>query len=544
LFADVKKGMNDAHGGFFSNLFGAGKGVFKNVERGLKDAFTAAKSLGSALGDVFKVLTLTAQEGITLQQSMNNVGAALAGVVAGIAEMSPGVLVLGAAIAALIIPIGAMVSGLLAAAGALTAGAIGVGALIAVGLPAVKNLAAGIRQLNSAQQAYSEASKNLNTGLRTSKQDMQQYQTVLKGVDSNLRGAVKLLRDSNARWQDLSRSQRRSVVALSENKDALKNMSPAMKAALTALLNQKQAYDNLTPSQRKFAASLSSVSREWRRVQAAARPVITLLLNDLAQLAKDVLPLVTPLINATGNSIHKLLVRADSFVKSEQFRTWVKKVTQEIPGVITAVGNFIGKLSALVGPIITNKKNLHDLHNTLNTVLQITQNVITILNTLSGAFRTVTSAGRGFIGFLDSVNNALNAVGSAAAGAASAIQSVMSAGASGGIGAALGTLGKIAGFAGGTPGAPPGWAWVGERGPELAKMNGGEVIIPHGPSMAMARNAPGYANGTPGWSDDRPIIVNVDGQKLFTIMKNRTYQYNVANNTRKPGGSMTGVLAN
>ena len=34
------------------------------------------------------------------------------------------------------------------------------------------------------------------------------------------------------------------------------------------------------------------------------------------------------------------------------------------------------------------------------------------------------------------------------------------------------------GFASGTPDAPPGWAWVGELGPELMRLRGGETILP------------------------------------------------------------------
>lgn len=45
------------------------------------------------------------------------------------------------------------------------------------------------------------------------------------------------------------------------------------------------------------------------------------------------------------------------------------------------------------------------------------------------------------------------------------------------------------GFARGTNGAPEGWNWVGEDGPELMRMRGGEVIRPHAQSRDMAANA-------------------------------------------------------
>lgn len=56
------------------------------------------------------------------------------------------------------------------------------------------------------------------------------------------------------------------------------------------------------------------------------------------------------------------------------------------------------------------------------------------------------------------------------------------------------------GYAKGTRGAAPGWAWVGEKGPELIRLRGGEDILNHQQSMAVASQMgirlPGYASGT------------------------------------------------
>lgn len=59
-------------------------------------------------------------------------------------------------------------------------------------------------------------------------------------------------------------------------------------------------------------------------------------------------------------------------------------------------------------------------------------------------------------------------------------------------------LNTVPGFATGTSGAPPGWAWVGEQGPELVNMKGGETVLPHHQSMATGLwgNVRGFANGT------------------------------------------------
>ncbi|MBD9703368.1 replication protein [Streptomyces sp. ID01-12c] len=55
------------------------------------------------------------------------------------------------------------------------------------------------------------------------------------------------------------------------------------------------------------------------------------------------------------------------------------------------------------------------------------------------------------------------------------------------------------GYARGTGGATPGWAWVGELGPELVKFGGGEQVLNHQDSLRMAGGMgvlPGYAKGT------------------------------------------------
>jgi len=48
-------------------------------------------------------------------------------------------------------------------------------------------------------------------------------------------------------------------------------------------------------------------------------------------------------------------------------------------------------------------------------------------------------------------------------------------------------------YAGGTRGAVPGWSWVGERGPELVKMHGGETVLDH---LSSRLAVSGYASGS------------------------------------------------
>lgn len=68
------------------------------------------------------------------------------------------------------------------------------------------------------------------------------------------------------------------------------------------------------------------------------------------------------------------------------------------------------------------------------------------------------------------------------------------------------------GLASGTSGAAPGWAWVGEVGPELVRFRGGESVIPN----HVAR---GYAAGTGGEDAVHEINVYLDGRKIYQSMQ-------------------------
>lgn len=51
---------------------------------------------------------------------------------------------------------------------------------------------------------------------------------------------------------------------------------------------------------------------------------------------------------------------------------------------------------------------------------------------------------------------------------------------------------KIGAYASGTDDAPPGWAWVGEEGPELMRLRGGEQILPNSVSQQVAEEYNAY----------------------------------------------------
>lgn len=131
-----------------------------------------------------------------------------------------------------------------------------------------------------------------------------------------------------------------------------------------------------------------------------------------------------------------------------------------------------------------------------------------VLNTIKGAFTSFFSfIQAGFKGAVSAIASIWNGIEGALKGPMTwLVNTVYNNGIRvlvddiGGVFGKPNLLPKIAGFAGGTGGAPPGWAWVGEEGPELVNMVGGETVIPTQQSMATGLwgSGRGYAKGTPG----------------------------------------------
>ena len=65
---------------------------------------------------------------------------------------------------------------------------------------------------------------------------------------------------------------------------------------------------------------------------------------------------------------------------------------------------------------------------------------------------------------------------------------------------------SIPGHAAGTDNAPPGWSWVGEEGPELMRMHGGEQILPNKVSQQVAKDYSEYQRYAA--KDEPPELTN------------------------------------
>lgn len=85
--------------------------------------------------------------------------------------------------------------------------------------------------------------------------------------------------------------------------------------------------------------------------------------------------------------------------------------------------------------------------------------------------------------------------------------------------------------------ASPGWAMVGERGPELIFMRGGEHVVPN-------NQLRGYADGTGDIGGDIVVHMPVylDGKQIAENVSRQTYNKNFRNGSRLSGGRPTGNL--
>jgi SLT domain-containing protein len=80
---------------------------------------------------------------------------------------------------------------------------------------------------------------------------------------------------------------------------------------------------------------------------------------------------------------------------------------------------------------------------------------------------------------------------------------------------------SIGGYATGTENAMPGWAWVGEAGPELMRMKGGEQILNHEQSMnLMNQMQSAYQESEEQYQEynasQQPIEMDYDSRGSYT----------------------------
>jgi hypothetical protein len=87
-------------------------------------------------------------------------------------------------------------------------------------------------------------------------------------------------------------------------------------------------------------------------------------------------------------------------------------------------------------------------------------------------------------------------------------------------------------YAEGTPSAPAGWSVVGEKGPELMKLHGGETILPHGQMPSYSSSGSGRYSG--GGSNNTALLTAINN--LADAFAN--HQHAIYMDSNKVGGTL------
>lgn len=101
--------------------------------------------------------------------------------------------------------------------------------------------------------------------------------------------------------------------------------------------------------------------------------------------------------------------------------------------------------------------------------------------------------------------------------------------------------GGIGLFAEGTENAPPGWAWVGEEGPELMKMRGGEIVRSNAASARMM--AAMQQPGQPGGALTVHVVSRFDANGNFSSAVEKVVDKRAPGIARQEAGQAVGVYA-
>ena len=143
--------------------------------------------------------------------------------------------------------------------------------------------------------------------------------------------------------------------------------------------------------------------------------------------------------------------------------------------------------------------------------------------------RTVKSYAEGALSQLSAVQDAfaqLSAVAQIKAKVSFSLGGLSFGGGKGGF--SIGSFLGIPGFAGGTDSAPEGWAWVGEHGPELMHLQGGEQILNAQESRTVSADYAASSGGSGGYTIEYKPQYTINGSMnaddLYAVLEEHDQQ--------------------
>ena len=285
----------------------------------------------------------------------------------------------------------------------------------------------------------------------------------------------------------------------------------------------RKAMDALSPSERTLAGEIKGLKTQWGDLSKAVKPQVMQVFGAALKVIKDLMPVLKPLIVATAKAISKFLTQLSDWLESPQGQSFIKWLKTVGPKDIANFGRVLWDVAKVAGQVFNQIYRAGSWIDKLVTRLHedwvIIYNsfrwfgdelVIFALRTVQGIltpFTHIPFIGKQFATARDAVHRELGRMVADAHSAANQITDAWDS-----IHAkpvklnfdlnlptgvhitSHGGEGRKTGHAAGTRGAAPGWAWTGERGPELVHFRGGETVLPSHVSMAVA-GLPGYAAG-------------------------------------------------
>lgn len=382
-------------------------------------------------------------------------------------------------------------------------------------IEAAARAAAETEKLNTATQTYNanyarqeELAQNVTAAQENATAAQEDYEAALEAVtEKQAAGRTVSLEETEAvaalynAWQDQESALSEATVAQSEN-------SETMQAALDVMLQYGEAQENAAGGTGTWEDSLNTTANAALELAAAYEDAYEAAL----QMYEGVFGIYDQAAETQAASMDDLnaaLVSQTDYwnTYSENLET-VKARIQELnaEGVDTsgletylAVANdgtpeAAAAIAALASSGEEDLLALNDNFSSLQDAQSATAEsagalavgfdaaVQDMVDSLQGGVSDMALPGEASSAAASTMSAYLSTVNSYGATIISKAQSIAAQ-----VAAALasGSGGSVGGFAEGTDYAPPGWAWVGENGPELMYFHGGEQVVPHAESERL-----------------------------------------------------------
>lgn len=328
-----------------------------------------------------------------------------------------------------------------------------------------------------------------------------------------------------------------------------------------AMQSGKKAIDALPPPLRALVAPLKDVQKQFGGLEKALEPTVAKAFGAALKVISQLMPALKPLAIAAGQAFAAFLGNISDWLKSSSGKKFISWLKTEGPHDIKVFGQFCWTMAQLVGKAFTFLrnagntwwKNFKDLiglfvdawkhtvrfitvdvpagfaifrdkvriifdqfeEHVLHVLLAITTAFGHLPGPLGAPFRKASADIRGQLDRIQgdvartvaNIDHQLDRIHGVHRTVALDLKLPK--------GVTLGHAAHIGNFAKGTTGAAPGWAWVGEEGPELVRMKGGETVLPHHVSRNVAGVPTGYATGAVSLGDRVPSRGSISNIGVF-----------------------------